>query len=78
MLLFLLNRKLNGLPLGQWGLVLLGLVGGSIATGLASGSTLRLTQQFLGTEGLIIQLLQLSISAVVGLVVFAIIVSQLG
>ncbi|MEO0971150.1 MAG: lipid II flippase MurJ, partial [Cyanobacteria bacterium J06639_18] len=49
----------------------------SIATGLASGGTLRLTQQFLGTEGLIIQLLQLSISSAVGLVVFAIVVSQM-
>ncbi len=77
MLLFLLNRKLNGLPLGEWSLVILGLLGGSVATGFASGGTLRLTQQFLGTEGLIIQLLQLSISAAVGLVVFAIVVSQM-
>lgn len=77
MLLWLLNRKLNGLPWREWSLPILGLAGGSFVAGLASFGTLVGLQQVLGTQGLIVQLLQLCISGLVGILVFAIIVSFL-
>ncbi|AFY41883.1 murein biosynthesis integral membrane protein MurJ [Nostoc sp. PCC 7107] len=75
MLLWLLDRKLNGLPWREWSLPILGLAGGSVVAGIASYGTLFGLQQLLGTKGLIIQLVELSISGLVGLVVFGAIAS---
>ncbi len=55
----------------------MGLTGGSVVAGLASYGTLVSLQQLLGTQGLIVQVLQLCISGFVGILVFAIIVSFL-
>jgi putative peptidoglycan lipid II flippase len=71
MLLWLLDRKLNGLPWREWGLPILGLTAGSVVAGVASFATLTVCQQILGKEGLLIQLLQLCVSGLVGIVVFA-------
>ncbi|KAB8314143.1 murein biosynthesis integral membrane protein MurJ [Tolypothrix campylonemoides VB511288] len=73
MLLWLLNRRLNGLPWQQWSLPILGLTAGSMVAGAASYGTLEVLQRFLGTNGLPIQLLQLSIAGLVGISVFAVI-----
>lgn len=73
MLLWLLNRRLNGLPWQQWSLPILGLTGGSIVAGAAGYGTLEVLQRFLGTNGLPVQLLQLSIAGLVGIGVFAVI-----
>ncbi|MDH6067183.1 murein biosynthesis integral membrane protein MurJ [Chrysosporum ovalisporum APH033B] len=75
MLLWLLQGKLNGLPWREWSLPILGLTAGSVVAGLASFGTLVSLQQLLGSQGLIIQLLQLCISGLVGILVFAIIAS---
>ncbi|MGI8500563.1 MAG: murein biosynthesis integral membrane protein MurJ [Hassallia sp.] len=75
MLLFLLNRKLNGLPLREWSLPFLGLIAASIAGGIASFATLELSQHYLGKEGLLILLLELSVSGVIGIAIFGIIAS---
>jgi putative peptidoglycan lipid II flippase len=75
MLLFLLNRKLNGLPLREWSLPFLGLIAASIAGGIASFATLELSQHYLGKEGLLILLFELCVSGVVGIAIFGIIVS---
>ena len=77
MLLWLLDRKLDGLPWREWSLPILGLAAGSVVAGLASFGTLAGLQQLLGTQGLIIQLLQLCVSGLVGILVFAIIASFL-
>lgn len=77
MLLWLLDRKLNGLPWQEWSWPILGLIGGSFLTGLASWGTLWGCQQIWGTEGLLVQLLQLSLSGVVGIGVFALIATQM-
>lgn len=77
MLLFLLNRKLNGLPLVQWGLPILGLTAGSIVAGVAGYATSFGIEQVLNTDNLLIQLLQLSISGFVGLAVFGVIASMM-
>ncbi|BAB77709.1 all0185 [Nostoc sp. PCC 7120 = FACHB-418] len=75
MLLFLLDRRLNGLPWREWGLPILGLAGGSVIAGIASFATLAASQQLLGKAGLLIQILQLCISGFVGIAVFAAIAS---
>jgi putative peptidoglycan lipid II flippase len=70
MLLFLLNRRLNGLPWQEWSLPILGLTIGSIVAGGASFGTLEILQQLLGKNGLLVQLLQLCIAGAVGLCIF--------
>ncbi len=70
MLLWLLNRRLNGLPWQEWSLPILGLTVGSMVAGAASFATLEVSQHFLGRNGLLIQLLQLSVAGFVGLCVF--------
>ncbi|BAY18049.1 virulence factor MVIN-like protein [Anabaenopsis circularis NIES-21] len=77
MLLWLLDRKLNGLPWREWSLPISGLAGGSVVAGIASYGTLFGCQQLLGTKGLVTQLIELSIAGLVGLVVFAAIASLL-
>ena len=77
MFLWLLDRKLNGLPWREWSVPILGLIGGSLATGLASWGTLWGLTQIWGTEGLLWQLLQLSVSGLVGVGVFALIAAQM-
>ncbi|MEM7578891.1 MAG: murein biosynthesis integral membrane protein MurJ [Cyanobacteria bacterium P01_A01_bin.80] len=77
MLLFLLNRKLNGLPLVQWGLPILGLAVGSVLAGVAGYATSFGIEQVINTDNFLIQLLQLSISGFVGLAVFGVIASMM-
>ncbi len=77
MLLFLLNRKLNGLPLLEWSLPILGLAAGSAVAGAASYATSLGIEQFFSSENFLIQLLQLSVSGFVGLAVFGVIASMM-
>ena len=76
-LLWFLDRKLNGLPLREWAFPFVGLAIASGFTGLASWGTLQVAQKFLGTNGLLILIGQLSLSGLVGLGVFALIASRL-
>lgn len=77
MLLWLLDRKLNGLPWREWSWPILGLTIGSFVAGLASWVTLRGCQQIWGTEGLLVQLLQLCLSGLVGIGIYAAIAMRL-
>ncbi|MEG5057161.1 murein biosynthesis integral membrane protein MurJ [Microcoleus sp. A2-C5] len=77
MFLYLLDKKLGGLPWGEWSLPFLGLACGSSLTAFVSLATLQGCQRVLGTEGLVIQLVQLSVASFTGLGVFAIFVSQM-
>ena len=77
MLLYCLDKKLGGLPWGEWGLPFLGLTSGSSLTAFVTLATLQVCQRVLGTEGLVIQLVQLSVASFVGLGVFALFVSQM-
>ncbi len=70
MLLFLLNRRLNGLPWQEWSLPILGLTAASMVGGVASFGILEVSQHFLGNNGLLIQLLQLCMAGFVGLCLF--------
>jgi putative peptidoglycan lipid II flippase len=76
-LIFVLNRRLGGLPLLSWGLALLGLTGASVVAGLACWSMLQGLQGWLGNQGMILQLVELSIAGILGLVVFVLLAMQL-
>lgn len=74
MLLIYLHRQLDGLPWREWSLPILGLIAGNAVTGL----TAWVTSWGIGTlwqaEGLIFDLVQLSVSAISGLIIFSLIV----
>ncbi|HEY9634663.1 MAG TPA: murein biosynthesis integral membrane protein MurJ [Coleofasciculaceae cyanobacterium] len=76
-LLWLLDRKLNGLPLWEWSLPIFGLTGISFVAGLAGWGVHWGFQQFWTTQALLIQLVQLSLAGIVGLGVFAVFATQL-
>jgi putative peptidoglycan lipid II flippase len=73
MLLWLLNRKLNGLPLREWSVPIFGLTAGSLVAGVASYGTLVACQQVLGNQGLVILIVELCVAGAVGIGVFAVI-----
>ncbi len=79
MLLFLLDRKLNGLPWREWAYPFLGLLIASLLTGAASWGMVWVCENILGlgTDKLLLQLLKLCISSLVGLGVFTLITAQL-
>ncbi len=77
MLLFVLNRRLNGLPLREWSLPIFALAGASVIAGGVSFATLQGLQHVLGSKGLIILLLELCISGLVGLSIFAVFSTQM-
>lgn len=76
-LIVLLDKRLNGLPWGELGLPFIGLTLASIFTGFVSWGTLKLTQHFLGSNGLILLLLELGIASLAGLGIFALLVIKL-
>lgn len=76
-MLWVLNRRLNGLPLRQWGGITVGLALGSAIAGLASWGTLQATEHFWHSDGWLVLLLQLCFAAAIGLGVFALIAAQL-
>ncbi|MEW5856398.1 MAG: murein biosynthesis integral membrane protein MurJ [Cyanobacteriota bacterium] len=76
-LVWMLNRKLNGLPWQEWSLPILGLTGASFVAGLASWGVSTGFQQVWNANGLLVQLLQLSLAAFVGLSVYALLATRL-
>ncbi len=70
MLLWLLDRKLNGLPWREWGSPFILLVFGSGLSGLMCWATRWGLESWLGTEGFLIQLVQITIAGFIGLVTF--------
>lgn len=76
-MLWVLNRRLHGLPLLQWSVPVVGLAGASAIAGVAAWGTLQGLEHLWGTQGLLILLLQLAISSTAGLIVFGLLASQL-
>ena len=76
-LLWLLDRKLNGLPLVQWTGSITTLTIASIFAGGAGWGTLLGLEAVLGTDGLLVQLLELSVASLAGLAIFAVATIQL-
>lgn len=72
MLLWFLNRRLNGLPLLEWSYPIFGMTVASVIAGFVSFYVLQGCEHFLGTTGLPIILIELCISGAVGMIVFSI------
>jgi putative peptidoglycan lipid II flippase len=77
MMLFVLNRRLNGLHLRSWIQPLLGLVAASAAAGLSSWGVLTGVQSLLGKQGFLEVVLELCLAGLVGLTVFGLFAAQL-
>ena len=77
LLIWQLNKKLNGLPLRNWSLKIASLAGASVFAGVASWGTSLGFQTIFGSEGLLLQLLDLSIAGLVGLCLFAFFATKL-
>ncbi|GGA33116.1 murein biosynthesis integral membrane protein MurJ [Okeania sp. KiyG1] len=75
--LWLLDRKLDGLPWGEWFIVFAGLIGGALATGLVCWSVLLACQLVLGNEGFFVLLLELGLASFSGLSIFGLIVMKM-
>ncbi|MCA1993936.1 MAG: murein biosynthesis integral membrane protein MurJ, partial [Coleofasciculus sp. S288] len=76
-LLWCLDRKINGLPWREWSLPILGLTVGSVLAGCASWGVNWGFQQVWSAEALLIQLIQLCLAGIVGLGIFALFATQL-
>ncbi len=76
-MLWILNRRLGGLPLRSWSISVAGLTIGSAIAGLAAWGTLQASEHFWGRDGLLLLLFQLCLAGAIGLLVFALIAAQL-
>ncbi|HEY9670787.1 MAG TPA: murein biosynthesis integral membrane protein MurJ [Waterburya sp.] len=76
-LLWLLNRKINGLPWREWTWPMLGLTGASVVAGLVSWGVSWGCNQVFHTSNLWVQLLQLSLAGLSGLGIFALLATRL-
>ncbi|MBW4583169.1 MAG: murein biosynthesis integral membrane protein MurJ [Tildeniella nuda ZEHNDER 1965/U140] len=76
-MLWILNRRLGGLPLREWSVPLAGLAIGSAIAGFAAWGTLQASENLLGRDGLLILLVQLCLAGALGLGTFALIATQL-
>lgn len=76
-MLWILNKRLQGLPLGEWGLKLLGLVVASVTAGFASWGVYSACLSLWQDNNLWLQLFNLSLSCLATFAVFGLITMQL-
>lgn len=76
-MLWILHRKLNGFPLREWGLPIVGLAVSSGLAGVVAWATRWGLEQAWGTKGLLVLLLQLGVAGLAGFGVFALLVAQM-
>lgn len=69
-LMGLLSFRLKGLPWKRMGIPIMSLFFGSVLCGLASWGTLHQSELWFGSEGLLLQLIEISLAGLLGLVVF--------
>ncbi len=77
-LMLVLDRRINGLPWREWAVPLVQLTLSSVIAGLVCWVTRWGLEVWLGTEGLLVQLIQLSVAGAVGLGVFAVLAARTG
>jgi putative peptidoglycan lipid II flippase len=77
MFLYLLNKKLRGLPLLDWGLPLVGITGASVICGLVSWGISWGTQRIWGADGMVLQLLEIAAASTGGILAFTLLVTRL-
>jgi putative peptidoglycan lipid II flippase len=75
---FFLNRKIGGLPVVNWGKTIVTLFGASVVSGLSCWLTQGGLVSLLGSEGFLVNLLELSLSGAMGLATFALLTVVLG
>jgi putative peptidoglycan lipid II flippase len=76
-MLWVLNRKLNGLPLLEWGKILSFLMGGTVLAGFGSWGTSQLWANWLGYNNLFLETGQILVASAVALTLFFIVASWL-
>jgi putative peptidoglycan lipid II flippase len=75
--LWILHRRLHGLPLGEWSLSLLMLTGISAIAGLSSWGVSSCWDQWIGSGNFLLLILQVSLSMLVAFGIFALLVTRL-
>ena len=75
--LWILHRRLNGLPLWQWGQDLMGLSVATAVAGLASYGISQGWERLIGSGNLLLLFLELSLASGVAIAIFALIAMQL-
>lgn len=75
--IWILHRRLNGLPLLEWGKGILGLFIASAVSGFASYGTSQGLQRAIGNDSLLLLLIELTVSSGVAIIIFALIAMQL-
>ena len=75
--IWILHRRLHGLPLLAWGKDIIGLFIASAVAGLASYGTSQALARASGNNNLILLLIELGVSSAVAIVVFGLIAAQL-
>ncbi len=75
--LWILHRRLNGLPLLNWGKGILSLLVASAVAGLASYGVSKAWESAIGNNNLFLLLIELTISSSVAIIVFGLIAIQL-
>lgn len=77
MMLYLLHRRLHGLPLWEWAIPTVGLAGASTIAGFTAWGVLQGLEQLLGQHGFWLLLLQVCIAGGAGFLVFGLLALQL-
>lgn len=68
--LWILDRRLRGLPLVEWGMILFALTGIGFVSGTISWGVTWLWDKILGHGNLLLQLLELSLASTISIVIF--------
>ncbi|MCC0176056.1 murein biosynthesis integral membrane protein MurJ [Waterburya agarophytonicola K14] len=75
--IWILHRRLNGLPLVQWSKGIGGLVIATILSGLASYGVSQGLENTMGNSNLLLLLIELSISSAIAIIIFGLVAMQL-
>lgn len=75
--IWILNRRLNGLPLGQWGKNMTGLCFATLLAGLASYGASQGWEATIGNDNLLLLFAELSMCSTLAIIVFGAIAMQL-
>jgi putative peptidoglycan lipid II flippase len=75
--LIILNRRLNGLPLAEWGRTFLSLLGATSVAGLSGYALSWGCERLIGSQSLFLLVIQLGLATVTTLAIFGTIASQM-
>ena len=75
--IWILHRRLDGLPLIQWGKDFIGLIVATAVAGFASYGVSQGWERIIGNGNLLLLLIELSISSAVAIAIFGLIAMQL-